>query len=320
MPARSRFFFPHKAVLQVAPSRPSNVVGHPYGNGRARASPDTTLFEHFERYLHEHILSPATIRNYLADLRAFSRWLAECNSHTAPLTRADFRAYRVHLCKETEHSTATVNRRLQSLRTFGRFLQESGRVAENPASDIELIHSGNGNGAVPHTLTPLEIKRLIAAVQEGRPSLRHRDCAILQLMLQAGLRVHEVAAMRTSDLITTSRGMRVEVGGNSGNGHRIVPLNAIAARALREYLAVRRAIPQADHLFLSQRGRSLSMRSIQRLIDNCARAAGLEGVSAQALRHTCAKTMLENTRDAALVARWLGHRDARALDKYAVGK
>ncbi len=320
MPARSRFFFPHKAVLQVAPSRPSNVVGHPHGNGRARTALDTTLFEHFERYLHEHILSPATIRNYLADLRAFSRWLAECNSHAAPLTRADFCAYRDHLCKETEHSTATVNRRLQSLRTFGRFLQESGQASENPASDIELIHSGNGNGAVPHTLTRLESERLIAAIQEGRPSLRHRDCAILQLMLQAGLRVHEVAAMRTSDLITTSRGMRVEVGGNSGNGHRSVPLNAIAARALREYLAVRRAIPQADHLFLSQRGRLLSMRSIQRLIDNYARAAGLEGVSAQALRHTCAKTMLENTRDAALVARWLGHRDARALDKYAVGK
>lgn len=320
MPARSRSFSPRKDDLQVAPARPSNVVGHPHGNGRARAPLDATLFEHFEHYLHAHILSPATVRNYLADLRAFSRWLVERNSHTAPLTRADFWAYRDYLCRETEHSTATVNRRLQSLRTFGRFLQEIGQVPENLASDIELIHNGSGNGTLPHTLTPSETERLIAALQEGRPNLRRRDYAILQLMLQAGLRVHEVAALRTNDLITTSRGMRVEVGRNSGNGHRVVPLNAVAARALHDYLAARQAMPQVDHLFLSQRGRPLSLRSIQRLIDNYARAAGLKGVSAQALRHTCAKMMLENTRDAVLVARWLGHRDARALDRYAVGK
>lgn len=319
MPARSRSFFPRKDALQIAPARSSNVVGHPHGNGRVRASLDITLFEQFEHYLHEHTLSPATIRNYLADLRAFARWLAGRNPHIVPLTRADFRAYRDHLCKETEHSTATVNRRLQSLRTLGRFLQEIGQAPENPASDIELIHSRNGNGAMPHTLTPSEIERLIAAIQEGRPSLKRRDYAILQVMLQVGLRVHEVAAMRTSDLVTTSRRMRVEVGRNSGNGHRVVPLNATVAHALRDYLAARQSIPQVDHLFLSQRGRPLSMRSIQRLIDNYARAAGLMGVSAQALRHTCAKTMLENTHDTLLVARWLGHRDARALDRYVIG-
>jgi site-specific recombinase XerD len=81
-------------------------------------------------------------------------------------------------------------------------------------------------------------------------------------------------------------------------------------------LPTRPAIPRLENLFLSQRGQALSIRSIQRLVDAAARAAGLPKVSAQSLRHTCTKNMLKETRDAGVVARWLGCRDTRTLEKY----
>lgn len=273
------------------------------------------ILNRFETYLDQHALSPATVRNYRADLRAFARWHAELKSHQQIFTAADFRAYREHLCNETDHSPATVNRRLQSLRLFGRFLHEMGHAADNPTRGIQLLRNGNGHHPAPRTLSRLEISHLTEAIRAGRPSHAPRDYAIMQLMLRAGLRVHEVAALRLSDVVATRRGMSIEVRSDRRGGERIVPLNSLAARALREYLPTRPAIPRVDHLFLSQRGQPLSLRSIQRLIDSHARAVGLQGVCAQLLRHTCAKNMLQETRDAALVARWLGC-NAKSLERY----
>lgn len=296
----------------------SNTDNSSNGLRRVHVSIET-LLARFEAYLRQHSLSPTTIRNYLADLRFFARWHRESHPRVLRLRADDFSAYRDHLCNDTHHSPATVNRRLQSLRLFGRFLHENGQIAENPSSSIQLLHSANGNGAVPRTLTDSEIALLHNAVRSGRPSLALRDLAIVQLMLQAGLRVHEVAGLRLRDLVHTGRGMKADVRGNPRATPRTVPLNAIAARAVRDYMAVRPAIPRVEHLFVSQRGQPLSMRSIQRMIDLHARAAGLENVCAQSLRHTCAKTMLEHTQDTALVARWLGHRSTRILGKYHFG-
>jgi site-specific recombinase XerD len=271
------------------------------------------ILERFELYLDHHALSPATVRNYVADLRAFARWHAARKTHPQTLTASDFRAYREHLCNETKHSPATVNRRLQSLRLFGRFLHEMGHAADNPSREIQLLPNGNGHHPAPRTLTRAEIERLAESIRAGRPSLVQRDHAIVRLMAHAGLRVHEVAAVRFSDIVTTRRGMSVYI--RERGGERIVPLDPVAARALRDYLPTRPAIPRVDQLFLSQRGLPLSTRSVQRLVENYARVAGLKDVCAQTLRHTYAKNRLEETRDAAQVARWLGC-SAKSLERY----
>ncbi len=277
---------------------------------------NTALVLRFEQYLQAHSLSLATIRNYLADLRAFARWQSLRSG--LRVTHADFSAYREHLCTETDHSPATVNRRLQSLRLFGRFLFEIGHAEENLARDIELIRhgNGNGNGHAPRTLDRDEIAKLSDAIRAGRPSLIQRDFAIMQLMLNAGLRVHEIAELQMRDIVQSDRGTKVQVHEN-GNGARVVPLNAAAMHALRDYLDVRPAIPTVEQVFVSQRGQPLSMRSVQRLIDTYARAAGLDGVCAQMLRHTCAKNLLAKTHDAQRVATFLGHHNVKVLDRYS---
>jgi site-specific recombinase XerD len=293
--------------------RDSNAVDRHSGYPRVQLQ---LILDRFEVYLDHHALSPATVRNYVADLRAFTRWQLTHKAHPQALTPSDFRAYREHLCNETDQSPATVNRRLQSLRLFGRFLHEMGHVADNPTREIQLLRNGNGHPPAPRTLTQVESNRLVDSLHTGRPSLALRDHAIMQLMLQAGLRIHEVAALRLGDLVATRGGMSIHVHGNGRGSPRSVPLNSTAARALRNYMPTRAAIPRVDHLFLSQRSQALSMRSIQRLIDAHARAAGLKGVCAQSLRHTCAKNMLEETRDAARVARWLGC-NAKSLERYS---
>ncbi len=274
------------------------------------------LVGRFELYLTNLSLKPATVRNYIADIKSFLRWRGEQTAGTVPEPQ-DFRDYHDHLVGETAHSPATVNRRLQSLRMFGRFLVDAGEILENPARELALLRNGHDLPILPRVLDYDEIERLIIAVRAGaRPSLMRRDYAIIELMLQAGLRVNEVAALNLDDIAPTGNGMRLIVRGAAQDHYREVPLNDTLVRALREYIKVRLNVPEVKRLFVSQRGQPLSMRSIQRLVESYAQAAQLDDVCANSLRHTCAKKMLEETNAPQLVAQWLGHKNVESLNRY----
>ncbi len=276
-----------------------------------------SLLPLFEQFLRRSALAPATIRNYLADVRGFVRWLQKGpRAATLPQLK-HFQAYREYLIDQTDHSPATVNRRLQALRVFGRCLQQQGATSDNPARELPLLPNGRDEETLPRVLDYDEIERLIVAVRAGaRPSLMRRDYAIIELMLQGGLRVTEVTALEVNDIILTHQGLRLIVRGAANDHYREVPLNEPLARALREYLEVRPALPEVERLFVSQRGRPLSTRSIQRLVELYAEEAELEGVCANSLRHTCAKKMLEETNAPHLVAQWLGHKNVESLNRY----
>jgi integrase/recombinase XerC len=271
----------------------------------------------FEEFLGRSELAPATVRNYLADVRGFMRWLVDRGSAESSLGPEQFQAYREYLIGETEHSPATVNRHVQALRVFGRCLQEAGAARENPARDLQLVPGGHDEDASPRVLDYDEIEALVIAVRAGaRPSLMRRDYAVIELMLQAGLRANEVAGLDVGDIAPTHDGLHVIVRGASDDHYREVPLNEPLARALREYLQVRPELPEVKRLFISQRGKPLSTRSVQRLVESYAEAAQLEDICASSLRHTCAKKMLEETKAPHLVAQWLGHKHVEALKRY----
>ncbi len=300
-------------------ARPSTTSARNSNSNRRKISqlPDSLLLL-FEEYLQRSALAPATVRNYLADVRGFVRWLQTHRPRALALPHpTDFQHYRDHLITDTQHLPATVNRRLQALRMFGRCLHEKGRVEKNPASAIQLVPNGHNENIQPRVLDYDEIQRLIVAVRAGaRPSLMHRDYAIIELMLQAGLRVNEVAALTIDDIVPTREGMRLLVRGAAQDHYREVPLNETLARALREYIQVRPALLEVDQLFVSQRGQPLSMRSVQRLVESYAQAAQLDEVCANSLRHTCAKKMLDENQPPHLVAQWLGHKHVESLNRY----
>jgi integrase/recombinase XerC len=250
-------------------------------------------------------------------VRGFVHFLHDNLNGSTPSipTAREFERYREHLIQATDQSPATINRRLQALRVFGRFLLEQGYAQENPARHLQLIANEHRETA-PRILDDDEITQLVLAVRTGaRRRLMRRDYAIIELMLQAGLRVTEVTLLTKDDIVPTQNGLRLIVRGTAEHHFREVPLNETLARALREYLQVRTNLPNSNTLFVSQQGKPLSTRSIQRLVEEYAKAAQLADVSAYSLRHTCAKKLLdENSPEA--VAKWLGHKNVESLNKY----
>jgi len=285
------------------------------------------LFTQFEEHLARSALAPTTIVNYLADLRTFARWHAAAPRSPQPwggrgeasslleLMSDDIREYRRHMRTSEGWGPATINRRLQAVRKFYSFAMETGLTESNPASEVQLVPRPEPNP--PRALASEEVISLLAAVQGGRPSLVKRDYAIVQLLLQTGIKLGELTRLRLSDVQLGDDGeglLLIEEG--NGNQRRQIPLNPSACAALQDYLQARPASDGTDNLFLSQGGGCISRRTVQRLVNVYARAAGLEDVSAHALRHTFAVSTLENTEDLALVARLLGHRCLETTAKY----
>ncbi len=281
------------------------------------------LFTRFEEHLARSALASTTIVNYLADLRIFARWHADVKgaaSSLLELTPDDIREYRHYMQANEGWTPATINRRLQAVRKFYSFATETGLTESNPASGVRLIPTLDSDP--PRALAPEEVTSLLAAVQGGRPSLVKRDYAIVQLLLQTGIKLGELTGLRLSDVQLQGDGEGVLlVGEGDGNNHRQVPLNSLACAALRDYLQVRPSSASTENLFLSQEGNCISKRTVQRLIRVYTQAAGLEGVSAHVLRHTFAVSTLANTGDISLVSRLLGHRCLETTAKYlAVGQ
>jgi len=275
---------------------------------------DDPLLRHFEEYLVRSALSPTTVVNYLADLRAFARWFAERHGEGVSLTlltSEDVRAYCRYLLDEEKRAPSTINRRLQAVRKFCRFAVENGLMAENPAAEVALLRETTP--PLP-TLSQAEVAALLEAARRRRGSTAPRDYAIIRLLLDTGLRVGELVDLRLDD-VDLELGF-VMVGQSAADGGRFISLSQETCDALRDYLQVRPFVPAVDHLFLSREGNPISIRTVQRLIRLYGQLAGLEGVSAHTLRNTFAQTLWQNTRDVTTLAQALGHRSLNTTARY----
>jgi site-specific recombinase XerD len=258
---------------------------------------DAALLDAFRHHLTDRDLAPSTVQAYLSDLARFQAWLTWVHEDKAPLLTwvrtVDLAAFRTHLIHEQGHPPATVNRRLQGLRLLFQWLVERNWIAENPTTHLRFMRKSG-------TLQPLALRRrevftLLHAAAASPHGLALRNEALIQLMLQAGLRVGEVTALTPVDLTLKTRSGSVRVREGKSRKAREIPLNTTVRRAVQDYLATQPETSAGTPIFRSKRGTSLAVRSVQAVVARLAQQAGIERipVSAQTLRHTFARHYLQ---------------------------
>jgi site-specific recombinase XerD len=275
------------------------------------------LLQKFETLLSSTALAPATVANYLADLRAFLRWSEETKgSSCSPLSleTADVEEFCTYLEETRGQAPSTVNRRIQALRKFYSLAVAEGWTDDNPAEGVSLLRESTSERS--RSLTPDDVARLLAAVRQSRSRRAARDWAVIQLLLRAGLKLGELTELRLSDLHLGASQPYLDIRDKDGGPGRRVPLDAEVQQALSDYLDSRRAAVGVDHVCLNRDGKPLSTRSIQRLLRRYARAAGLEGLTTQALRYVYASRVYRRSGDLRTVARRLGHRHLATTIRY----
>ncbi|HEV2498739.1 MAG TPA: tyrosine-type recombinase/integrase [Terriglobia bacterium] len=278
------------------------------------------LFRAFLRSLRLADLAEATRRGYAGDLRRFRCWIEETRGARAALGRldtVDLINYRQHLIRSEKLRAASVNRKVQALKKFFAWAQQQKIVRSNPAAALRFLR--RPATSQPKGLQPGEVQALLRAAGQTGHGLARRNYALLQVLLETGLRVGETARLTIADCEIKDRSGRVLVRAGKGSKEREIPLNASARRALSLYLKARPGIAGHDPLFLSERGgRAMSLRTMQATIQKLARQAKVNRlpVSAHTCRHSFAHSFLRrNPGKLVELAALLGH---ESLDTTAV--
>ena len=286
----------------------------------------TLYLDDFSRHLQSQERSPLTVSGYCRDLTLFARWFErqyEGGFSPERLTPDVVRAYKRHLL-ERKAKPQTVNRALAALTAYGHWAMLAGHLPDgrNPVQGIRKVPAVDSG---PRWLSRTERAALLRAIDaEVERAIRQyprlqvqvrRDAAITLLMLNTGLRLEEVQALNLEDVTLGERSGKVVVRSGKGGKYREVPLNAPARRALRRYL-VTRPEGASDALFLGQRGRRIGRKTVQRAVWRFSKQAGLKRVSPHVLRHTFAKSLVDNGVSLEKVAALLGHSDLNTTRRY----
>jgi integrase/recombinase XerC len=281
---------------------------------------ESALFDGFQNHLLKRDLAPSTIRVYLHDLSVFRDWLDKVFDASPPpilqTGTAELAAFRQYLLKERSQRPATVNRRIQSLRLFFRWLQETQDANDNPAEHLRYVRYARRSQ--PAALNRQEVIVLLNAASNSSHGMAKRNTALVQLMLQTGLRVGEVATLCYSDINLGARSGWIQVRAGKGLKFRQIPLNVTARRTLRDYLETLGTLSDNSPLFISKRKTPISVRTVQNIVTELARHAQITriSVSAHTLRHTFASNYLKsNPGKLVELAELMGH---ESLDTTAI--
>jgi site-specific recombinase XerD len=214
--------------------------------------------------------------------------------------------------QQAGRSPSSINRAIAAVRSFCRFLVEEGQLETNPAQALRSIRLGPP--LAPKHLTVEEVQRLLSLPDTATPTGR-RDCAILMLLYNTGLRVGELCALSREDVRLPAEGWgALKVVGKGRRLHRL-PINRSAADALLAYFADREDAGPA--LFLNRNGDRFSVRGIALLVNRYLRAAGITDRSGpHLLRHTFATHALRARPNLRAVQELLGHAWVTTTQRY----
>jgi len=219
-------------------------------------------------------------------------------------------------------SPSTARRKLASLRSFYRTLEEQGLVKINPTLDL---HPPPLRRSTP-LRKPIQasVMKALLATPSQETAKGLRDRALLILLALYGLPVIEVHRLNVTDVDLPAARLRV-VG--RGGKARLIELAPGTTRALEQWLTTRAVLgTRTPALFISlhwTRGRAepherLSVRGIRAVVDGHLKKAHAKerGQSCHSLRRSCAALALEAGADPAALARSLGRATLASLQDY----
>ncbi|MCE2991433.1 MAG: tyrosine recombinase [Candidatus Jidaibacter sp.] len=281
---------------------------------------EANLVEMFlESLISERGLSKNSVSSYLNDLKHFLIYFNLKGISVLKLTTLDLSTY-LGSIEFAECKSATISRKISTLRQFYLFLLSEKLISENPALDLELPKK---EIRAPKSLDSSEIEALIQIAEQAKDINGIRNYCMLELLYSTGMRVSELITLKLSNIynpVEVHEDYQVFLINGKGNKDRIVIFNQRALQALNRYLQVRDG--SNDYLFPStkkcKKPMHLSRQMFFIIIKKLALEAGIDPnkVSPHKIRHSFASHILQNGANLRVVQELLGHADISSTQIY----
>lgn len=257
--------------------------------------------------------SKHTISGYKRDLTKLSGYLLNIDVEDwQSVNEHELRTF-VNSERRRGLSPRSIQRVLSTSRSFFEYLLVEGIIKLSPAQNINSPKSAQ---LLPKAMDADLVQRLLDFKPNGL--IEVRDKAIAELLYSSGLRLSEVCMLDVQDLELKERVCRVT---GKGNKMRVVPVGKKAIQAIRDWLIHRKELKHSkssssEAMFLNNKGKRISARSIQLRLEKLCAQRGLPGINPHMLRHSFASHVLESSGDLRAVQEMLGHADIATTQIY----
>lgn len=251
----------------------------------------------------------ATVVAYKKDIEQLLTHLEKLGKiSAADVLTEDLKSFLDDLAAKS-YTAKSISRKINSTRTFFKYIKVEGLITSDPAS------------ALTHPQLTVKAPRILSAVEYRalRDVVRNdpRTRAIVEVLLQTGIRIGELSALKVEDFKAASakHGGELRITVFENRPERSVPLNLAASEAIKSYLAVRPAAKNS-HLFITKTGKPLLIRNIRATIDRFFKAAGIEKAKVNDLRHTFVAYHLSRGVSLVIISKIAGHKRVSTTEKY----
>ena len=261
--------------------------------------------DQFIKYLQKNGRASATILAYAKDLDQLIVFLEKMGVVSATDVTTDHLEQFKQSLKDEKYTLKSISRKLNSIKSFFKFLISEGALGASPAN---AVSHPKYEIAPPRILSPLEYRALRDSVKDDT-----RMYGIVELLLQTGLRIGELAGIQLQDIALEKSYLKVRA--FESHEARKVPLNTTAKAAIEKYVASRPKTKNTT-LFITKTGNPFLIRNIRTAVNRYFRIAGIEGAKVNDLRHTFVVEQLKAGVPIVELSHMVGHKRLSTTEKY----
>lgn len=197
-------------------------------------------------------------------------------------------------------SSASVAQRTSAVREYFKFLYRNEFISRNPAEMLEAPQIKNREQSA---LNGEQVRAMVNA------ATNERNKAIIMMLAQTGLRIHELANITLEQYESRSNNVLVIRG--KGDKDRLVGLADETIKLIDSYIANERK-DGCEYLFVGNRGNKMDGKNTSAMLKVCARKAGIENweelhISNHTMRRTFATMMSEADVPIEVISKAMGH-------------
>ena len=238
--------------------------------------------------------SEGTIREYT---KAIDNCMAYVNKPEANIKPIDLELWQSSM---SNLSSASVAQRTSAVREYFKFLYRNEFIVRNPAEMLEAPAIKNREQSA---LNGGQVRAMVNA------ATNERNKAIIMMLAQTGLRIHELANITLEQYESRSNNVLVIRG--KGDKDRLVGLADETIKLIDSYIANERK-NNCEYLFVGNRGNKMDGKNTSAMLKVCARKAGIENwdelhISNHTMRRTFATMMSEADVPIEVISKAMGH-------------